>query len=281
MDNNRMTERAERREAARETRDNCIPTTLSTFARPLHSVHLQPTACQVTRRSVSFFEIQTALDARAYTNTTMLHVPILASMPRSIADFDFPSVSRGTAIGISVAIVGNVLISLALNLQKLAHARLEKARTERFSGLEDIEEEDGADEGGALDVSTQHDLDPPSEVELEARVWNGNPDSRPQGSGTETDPLIPFPRTANAELLHLSPTYGALNGANDGHLRVLPVGSPLQWKRKTAKGSAASGAAKRADSESSRGSESEGQESEYLRSKMWYVLPSFLPTARI
>ena len=210
----------------------------------------------------------------------MLHVPILATIPRSIADIEFPSVSRGTVIGISVAIAGNVLISLALNLQKLAHARLEKARTERFSGLEDIEEEDSADEGGALGVSIQHDLDLPSEVELEARVWNGNPDSIPQGSGTETDPLIPFPRTANAELLHLSPTYGALNGADDGRLRV-PGGSPLQWKRKTTKGPGANGAAKHADSESPRGSESEGQESEYLRSKLWYVLPSFLPTARI
>ena len=210
----------------------------------------------------------------------MLHVPILSTIPRGIYDIEFPSVSRGTVIGISVAIAGNVLISLALNLQKLAHARLEKARAERFRGLEDIEEEDSADEGGALGMGVQHGLDPPSEVEMEARVWNGSPDSRPQGSGLETDPLILFPRTANPELLHLPPTYGALNGTDDGHLRV-PGGSPLQWKRKTTKGPVAGDAAKHADSERFRGLMSEGQESEYLRSKLWYVLPSFIATVRI
>lgn len=195
----------------------------------------------------------------------MLSVPMLANVPKGI---EFPSVSRGTAIGISVAIAGNVLISLALNLQKMAHARLEKVRTERFSGLEDIEEEDSAEEGG------EHDLDPPSEVELEARIWNRSPNPRPQGSGMETDPLIPFPRTANGELPHLSPTYGTVVNADNGHLRV-PDGSPLQWKRNTKKGPSAGDAAKYADGESRRESMSEGQESEYLRSKLWYVLPSF------
>jgi hypothetical protein len=236
-------------------------------------VHLRPTACQATRRSLSFFEIQTGLDARAYTNTTMQPLPILATVP-GIEDIQFPSVSRATVIGISVAIAGNVLISLALNLQKLAHARLEKARVERNSGLEDIEEEDSAGEGGALGVNIQHDLDPPSEVEMEARMWNGSPESRPQGPSIETDPLIPFPRSTNAELLHISPTYGALHSADDGHLRGTG-GSPLQWKRKTTKRSVVGDAAKYDNRESPRGSKSEGQESEYLRSKLWYVLLSF------
>lgn len=39
-----------------------------------------------------------------------------------------PHLTLQTIIGITVAIAGNVLISLALNLQKLAHIRLEKAR---------------------------------------------------------------------------------------------------------------------------------------------------------
>lgn len=36
-----------------------------------------------------------------------------------------PELTTGTVIGITVAIAGNVLISLALNLQKLAHKRLD------------------------------------------------------------------------------------------------------------------------------------------------------------
>ncbi|KAH9048991.1 DUF803-domain-containing protein [Lactarius hengduanensis] len=200
----------------------------------------------------------------------MMPGPIPATLPYvgGIEDIEFPSVSRATVIGISVAVAGNVLISLALNLQKLAHARLEKARAERDHGLEDIEEEeDSADAGGALGVSIQHDQGPPSEVEREAHVWNGNPESRPQGPSIETDPLITFPRAANAELLPMSPTYGALSGTDDAYLR----GSPLQWKRKPTKGPVAGDAAKYANGESRRGSKNEGQESEYLRSKLWWL----------
>lgn len=41
---------------------------------------------------------------------------------------DLPRISTSTAAGIGVAIAGNVLISLALNCQKLAHRRLERER---------------------------------------------------------------------------------------------------------------------------------------------------------
>ncbi len=196
----------------------------------------------------------------------MLHVSISAALPNvgGIGDIEFPSVSRPTAIGITVAIAGNVLISLALNFQKLAHARLEKARAERNNGLEDIEEEDS--------LSIQHELNLSPEVEREARVWNGNPESRPQEPSIETDPLMPFPR-ANAEHLPMTPTYGALNVADDGHLRETG-GSPLQRKHKTTKGSHTGDAAEYANMEIPRGSKGEageGQESEYLRSKLWYA----------
>lgn len=43
---------------------------------------------------------------------------------------DMPHLTLQTVIGISVAVAGNVLISLALNLQKLAHLRLAKERTQ-------------------------------------------------------------------------------------------------------------------------------------------------------
>jgi magnesium transporter len=42
--------------------------------------------------------------------------------------FEPPELSTATGIGITVAIAGNILISLALNLQKLAHRRVERAR---------------------------------------------------------------------------------------------------------------------------------------------------------
>ncbi|KAG9219174.1 hypothetical protein CCMSSC00406_0001584 [Pleurotus cornucopiae] len=48
---------------------------------------------------------------------------------------DLPKVSTATFIGITVAIAGNVLISLALNLQKLAHRRLEDDKAGRSEEL--------------------------------------------------------------------------------------------------------------------------------------------------
>jgi hypothetical protein len=45
-------------------------------------------------------------------------------------DFEPPVLTTSTAIGITVAIAGNVLISLALNLQKLAHRRVDTARAD-------------------------------------------------------------------------------------------------------------------------------------------------------
>lgn len=43
---------------------------------------------------------------------------------------DLPKISTRTFIGILFAVSGNILISLALNLQKLAHKRVEKSKAE-------------------------------------------------------------------------------------------------------------------------------------------------------
>ena len=50
---------------------------------------------------------------------------------------DLPQMTTRTFIGILVAVTGNILISLALNLQKLAHKRVEnmkRACNQRQSG---------------------------------------------------------------------------------------------------------------------------------------------------
>lgn len=50
------------------------------------------------------------------------------TLPQDIYKIEFPKINRATLAGITVAIAGNVLISLALNCQKLAHRRLEDER---------------------------------------------------------------------------------------------------------------------------------------------------------
>ncbi|KZV64620.1 DUF803-domain-containing protein [Peniophora sp. CONT] len=56
-------------------------------------------------------------------------MPSLPSLAVDPGDINWPQFDSATAAGIAVAVIGNVLISLALNLQKLAHRRLELQRS--------------------------------------------------------------------------------------------------------------------------------------------------------
>jgi len=50
-------------------------------------------------------------------------------LPHTLRGFDdLPQLTTRTLIGILVAVTGNILISLALNLQKLAHKRVENMK---------------------------------------------------------------------------------------------------------------------------------------------------------
>lgn len=52
----------------------------------------------------------------------------LSALPDMPGGIDLPRITSPAAAGIAVAITGNILISLALNCQKLAHRRLESER---------------------------------------------------------------------------------------------------------------------------------------------------------
>jgi hypothetical protein len=54
-----------------------------------------------------------------------------------------PNLTSPAGIGIVVAISGNVLISLALNLQKLAHRKVELARARKYREQQDISTSNG------------------------------------------------------------------------------------------------------------------------------------------
>ena len=194
---------------------------------------------------------------------------------RGIADFEFPSMPRAMVFGITFAIAGNVLISFALNLQKLAHARLEVARADRGHGLEAMDEDDTTSpDGETSEMVVQRDLNLPSELEREARVWNGNSSeaSLSLGPRSETDPLMALPVMPNTEQLPVFPTYGTLfPNTNEGHVRKVGS-SPLRQRPKTAKRLDAGVAANRHEP---------NYESEYLKSKLWYILPIFCRTARV
>ena len=185
--------------------------------------------------------------------------------------------SRAMVFGITFAIAGNVLISFALNLQKLAHARLEEARAGRGHGPDVMEQEGGANpdaESAGIEVPRKSHL--PPELEREARVWSGNSSeaSLTLGPRSETDPLMALPMTPNAGHIHAVPTYGALfPNADEIHVRRVES-SPLRQPPKTAERPGTGVAAENTNRPTHDGS---NNESEYLKSKLWYALPGFPP----
>lgn len=198
---------------------------------------------------------------------------------RGIEDIEFPSMSRATVVGITFAIAGNVLISFALNLQKLAHARLEAARADRSHGQEVIEPEGDTSTGDeSVGSEVQPKLNLPPEVEREARVWHGSSSeaSLPLGPRLETDPLISLPPTASMEIPPMAPTYGALfPNTYEGHIRGV---SPLRRYPKAAKQPGVGDSSEFLNGQTYHGS---NNETDYLKSKLWYALPTSDRTTRV
>lgn len=134
-----------------------------------------------------------------------------------------PTVTTQTFIGILVAITGNILISLALNLQKLAHKRVEtlkkalnngkQHRHSETNGYDDLSE-NRASEGPSLD---EHDedrelLDNRRRAQMDASL----------GSPSEIQPLIVFPESQFIQ------NYG--NDSSPGHSAIT---KPSEVKRTT------------------------------------------------
>ncbi|KDQ29156.1 hypothetical protein PLEOSDRAFT_1103189 [Pleurotus ostreatus PC15] len=109
---------------------------------------------------------------------------------------DLPKVSTATFIGITVAIAGNVLISLALNLQKLAHRRLEDDKAGRSEELSVRRHTDNNSES-AVDGSKPGDRQP---------LTNNVPRSYGARESTASiDPLPEHKRTSWGWLIPLKP----------------------------------------------------------------------------
>lgn len=92
---------------------------------------------------------------------------------------NLPHVSKQTAIGIVVAISGNVLISFALNLQKLVHKRSQQRRLDATNGTakQDSRTTDGvlAEEAEEEEGQDEHQLNAPSETITSAALVEAQP----------------------------------------------------------------------------------------------------------
>jgi len=189
-----------------------------------------------------------------------------------------PELTRGTIAGILVAISGNILISLALNCQKLAHKRLEKERESRTGTPRSDEiEEEGGDDGGRPQSEI---LAPPESTRGE--IENG---SVPVVAVVETEPLLgatdressygtPAIVTKPTILSRFSRRYGRdvrnIEDADETHLASAHALIPVDViPARIEQGSDGQSKQRRAELETS--DVDMGNESDYLKSKLWWT----------
>jgi hypothetical protein len=176
---------------------------------------------------------------------------------------DLPTLTTQTVIGIAVAISGNILISLALNLQKLAHKRLDAERNtpgpapppRSFIGRrQSVNEQDADSDTIITETPSLRGPDTPPETQPLLPV-NHSPNhyTTPQRNG---DP--PKPQATSFLSRIFRPKHqNQKKGAPILHIDVMPEVTALEH----------SGINSDAKDE---------YESAYLKSKLWYILASSL-----
>lgn len=200
--------------------------------------------------------------------------PMMLPNSGGLERIQLPNLNKATVTGIAVSIVGNMLISLALNCQKLAHRRLEIERETR----KDAEATAAArpDSNGAVIVvsSAEDDVFASSEQGPQHPTTTGNVD-------IEREPLLRS--SANG-----SSSYGSAPPHNRSTSAPPKAGFFSRFWRRKAVDLAKEGdsnhmgathallpvdvvAVHSPSSEEGGLDEDDGSESDYLRSKLWWL----------
>ncbi|KZT20764.1 DUF803-domain-containing protein [Neolentinus lepideus HHB14362 ss-1] len=204
---------------------------------------------------------------------------------------EIPHFTMASIIGVTVAISGNVLISLALNLQKLAHRRLEsdkfvRARKERQNnrshGAQDVIEEH-EDENSGESEHTETNTEPfPNSGSSESMPLLSNGTSAPREYGTGPPPSPdqssspPAPKQAFMSRFNPWPFRRSksspvtpLPAESDAGHALLPVEITSADAFKQKKRSRRRRQQNKRDAQGP-ASEAGGNESDYLKSKLWW-----------
>lgn len=191
------------------------------------------------------------------------------------SEIRLPAIDKRTVIGVSVAIAGNVLISLALNLQKLSHRRRDLAAAH----AEVQKQQDGVD--------TTRLLNPPMERvrELSYEDREEDPDDIAEGEldtirsprlgalEPESEPLLPrvssHGSTGRIKTKQRASLFRAFFPKSP-HPRRQPFPMPATPRRQT---SIRPQSMSRSSSNNTTSSSvaSNGNESDYLKSKLWWT----------
>ncbi|EMD40451.1 hypothetical protein CERSUDRAFT_111052 [Gelatoporia subvermispora B] len=137
------------------------------------------------------------------TSDMLRHTFPLAAM-NSTDTIALPQITTATAAGIAIAISGNVLISLALNCQKLAHRRLEEAYEREDH---DQAAENGAAGGAHKSAGRSRDAFEDAddeEISLQTSPRSASAPVTPTVAVPETEPLLPIAAAHDRDT-----TYGA------------------------------------------------------------------------
>ncbi|KAF9263558.1 DUF803-domain-containing protein [Marasmius fiardii PR-910] len=186
----------------------------------------------------------------------------------------FPKLNTATIIGISVAITGNILISLSLNIQKLAHKRLDSEKSAEASN--------DRSNSNHRHVDTMYEEEEEVERVDDSDGSSVTPRASTSAAESETQPLFLFP--------HAKSSYGSTSRHSDARLPERSFISPLSLARKGApetppvmpvevvsehtlingltNGQKGSEVVREVTPEPGNGNENE---SEYLKSKLWWT----------
>ncbi|THV08716.1 DUF803-domain-containing protein [Dendrothele bispora CBS 962.96] len=124
----------------------------------------------------------------------------MKSSPRYLSDIQrgiFPELTSATVIGISVAIAGNILISLALNLQKLAHKRLDAEKIAR-NGTDNNGKSRQSNGNTRLSSTMEEDNEDEDDPDPEFSINQHKPQTIVGSSSSETQPLLLFPQSTSS-----------------------------------------------------------------------------------
>ncbi|KAJ7742417.1 magnesium transporter NIPA-domain-containing protein [Mycena maculata] len=172
-----------------------------------------------------------------------------------------PELNTGTVIGITVAITGNVLISLALNLQKLAHKRgADKLKQRR--ALKPVANGHGASHPNGISEAEEYpqelpDGAPPVEAALLVRDYGTT-------TRSSSSSMTVAPKKTLLSRLFRSKQQRATNGVASERTTLLPVDviteeQVVGGRRPTRK------------PEDEEQDFEDGNESDYLKSKIWWL----------
>ncbi|KAM5534879.1 hypothetical protein V8D89_011434 [Ganoderma adspersum] len=169
-----------------------------------------------------------------------------------------PRISTTTAAGIGVAIAGNVLISLALNCQKLAHRRLQREREVLANAPQPLKP---TSSNGRIAGGPDHDDAAPSYVPLRTVA------------ALETEPLLPQPNRAETDtarpgrrwfFFRRKSFHTRAKNADHTHLASTHAIMPVEVTQVSSQGTTRHG------SREQKPKAQNAAETDYLRSKLWW-----------